>query len=419
MNILFVFGWPMRIGGHYRSGIALMKYLKSLGHCLYTMAPDAVKEVTYVLENEGIHFIPFPEVSYHELLAISGVFRVVRICKKFSIDVIHSQDIQSACPGHLAAIVLKRGFVYTKAGGPPNKFSQPNHVESVYYSQELVDAMTQMYATKNNNVSLVKARIDTETYKPAPVSSDFMKKYDLPTKGQKIVIAMRFVEQKRPWIRTLLQFIEYMCREDNNEIQLIVAGEGPLLSEFKRHSYRVISDNKSRNFVHIIGPLFDPNDMVQLYNYSHLVLGSGRGILEAMACKKPVVVLGEKGEGETVSPNSFQIIEKYNFSGRHFRYQQCQDYNLPIFLKHLLRCNKKLDELASFSYEYIKNHMDARIGAKQLDRIYRKASTYENSLVDYITWYARLNWQEITTPLRNRLFLRTKNQVNSTSILPE
>ena len=53
-----------------------------------------------------------------------------------------------------------------------------------------------------------------------------------------------------------------------------------------------------------IGPVYGTADLVQLYNHADVMVGSGRGILEAMACGKAAIVLGESGEGEILDAST-------------------------------------------------------------------------------------------------------------------
>lgn len=71
--------------------------------------------------------------------------------------------------------------------------------------------------------------------------------------------------------------------------------------------------------------MFGNDDLIQLYSYADLVMGHGRGILEAMACGKSVVVLNKNGTGEFVSDKNVNIVSKFNFSGRHYgsSYEPC------------------------------------------------------------------------------------------------
>ena len=39
LNILFVFGFPIRIGGHYKSALAFAKFLRVKGHGIFVVAP--------------------------------------------------------------------------------------------------------------------------------------------------------------------------------------------------------------------------------------------------------------------------------------------------------------------------------------------------------------------------------------------
>ena len=81
-------------------------------------------------------------------------------------------------PSFLAAVLLRKGFVYTKAGGPVyERVFPPRNVETVLYSQELVDGILRKYNIRNDNISLIVARIDLKHYRKTQVSSTFEKKY--------------------------------------------------------------------------------------------------------------------------------------------------------------------------------------------------------------------------------------------------
>ncbi|MEE9231115.1 MAG: hypothetical protein V3U86_10460, partial [Acidobacteriota bacterium] len=114
--------------------------------------------------------------------------------------------------------------------------------------------------------------------------------------------------------------------------------------------------------------------------------GHGRGIMEAMACAKPVVVLGERGEGELINEGSVENIAYTNFSGRHFRGRRERIKPLSDLLGELFNDEEALARLGRFSHDYILSEQDARRGAEQLTQVYKWALRSPARLTDFCVW---------------------------------
>ena len=153
-----------------------------------------------------------------------------------------------------------------------------------------------------------------------------------------------------------------------------------------------------------IGPIFKPEEMARFYNYSDLVIGSGRGILEAMSCGKPVVILGENYEAELVGPDNIEEIAYYNFSGRHFRQRKTPCETLSDLLKRLVEDTEQMRRLGEYSLEYIRTKMDAQIGAEQLVEVYSKAIERKSVLTDLLVWYVDTIYHSLLETTKRRIF---------------
>lgn len=412
MKILFVFGFPPRIGGHFKSGLAMIKYLISKGHHVIVMAPDGNKTMIDSYRNIEAEFFGFPEVSYYfPHINVLGAVRVINICRKNNVDIIHAQDFESIPPAYLAAVFLKKGFVFTRPGGPPNSFAPPKHIKSVFFSQELMDEMIERHNLVKKNISLIRARIDTAFFYPTNVDSNFIEKYNLPTSRKTIVMAMRLDKGKRPWINTLLSVANYM-KEENKDADIILAGEGTLLEEINDKVTQINRKSQHGKFIYIIGPILEVEEINQLYNYADVVVGHGRGILEAMACKKTVIILGGNCKGEIIDPDTINEAAKYNFSGRHLK-DKSSPRELYVMIKNLLSNEEGLRDLGLFSYNYVKTQMDAEIGAQQLLEVYQKSLEKDNTFFDYSIWYITLSRTTAGMILRNRVLNRLHYNKNN------
>jgi len=389
MTILFVFGWTIQIGGHFKSALAHMRCLREMGHEVLLIAPGCREEMMREFRNIDVKVHTFSKGPKRgRFPSARGAKEIIEICREGGVDLINSQDMEGLAAGYKAAIRQSKAFVYTMAGGPVHRAFQPREVDAIYYSQELLDGMADRYNLDKNKISVIRARIDVRVYKPTKADPAFLDKYKLPRSGKKVLMAIRLTQGKRPWLENLMSFAAQAGEEDF-DVHVIIAGEGGLLEHFRERAGQ-INARAGRQVVHMVGPVYGIDQMSKLYSHADIVVGNGRGIIEAMACRKPVVVLGENGEGALVEPENIDRVAEYNFSGRHFRYRQGTVRDSISVLKDLVHDDATLAQAGRFSLEYIKKHMDAAIGAREILSVYEKALTKKHSQIDYIKWHLRI-----------------------------
>jgi glycosyltransferase involved in cell wall biosynthesis len=405
MNIFLVFGWGIRIGGHFKSALAHMKCLKVMGHHTSVMMPggESAEEMVQEFIESGVEIHLFQRSPRRgRFPSYRGTSDILKLCKSKKIDIIHAQDFFSFPACYLAALKLGKGIVFTKPGGPVNNLFPPRSIDAVFYSEELHEGMAAQYHLDPNNISLIRARIDTDIYKVQHVDAEFMERYNLPQEGKKIVMATRLEDSKKSWVDNLLDFAELIAA-GNEKAHIVIAGEGPLFDVIKNRAASINKNYSTEPIVHVIGPVFRMRELNQLYNYADIVAGNGRGILEAMACGKPVVIIGESGEGEAVCFENIDQVAFYNFSGRHLRNCTINPGSLKNVLKKLIDEADTCKRLGEFSFQYIKNYMDAKVGAKQLIKVYERCLEKRLLTMDFIIWNTHILSTIIHLAVKRRL----------------
>lgn len=387
---MLVSSLPVRTGGSFKSALAMVKHLQLMGHTVIVLAPSGLEKTIEEFTDTGAEFITVTGLKKRSPLpTTAGLKKIKQIAGERDVDIIHSMEFLGIGRTYPVAISLNKGFVFTEAGGNFKHHVPPVKIDTVLFSAEQMQTFTEAYRLQKDKLHLIRERIDTDLYKPTPVEPEFIEKFDLP-QGRKIVgMAIRLEPQKAPWLKTIQQTAEIFCQK-NIPASIIVAGEGALLNDLIKMANGINSNDKHAQVLKFIGPVFERKDITRFYNYADIVIGNGRGILEAMACRKPVAILGEKGQGSLVTRQNVEDVAFYNFSGRHFRYCRQPKETLQEQLAPLLNNPQKQNDLGRFSLDYIQEFMDARIGVQSLLEVYRKALENKNStMTDFAAWYLK------------------------------
>jgi glycosyltransferase involved in cell wall biosynthesis len=390
MKIAFVFGFEVRIGGHFKSGAGMAALLTRMGHRVHVFAPGCIDEMRELFRRSGAEVTVLPGLHGRPGLPPTALAReIVEVGRgQGGFDVYHAWDEPCTAPTYQAAVLAKSAYVFTVAGGPISVMPYSRKCQTVVFSQELVDAFLARSGAYAERLHLIRARIDTDTFRAEPCDPGFAARLGMPAEGRKVVLAMRLDEAKRPWMDTLLVAADGL-RESSGDVRIIVAGEGPLAEELHERAAAIVRPATGEPVLIPIGPVYATGDLVQLYNHADVMIGSGRGILEAMACGKPAIVLGERGEGEILDAASIGAAAHANFSGRHFRDREEPTKPLAELIASLLDDPEALAESGRFSYQYVMDEFDARIGAEALVAVYEKAIAEPAKLRDYLGWFAR------------------------------
>ena len=101
-------------------------------------------------------------------------------------------------------------------------------------------------------------------------------------------------------------------------------------------------------------------------NWADLVFGLGRSALEAMACRRLVVVYDYNGGDGLATPERFELLRRRNFSGRtHARHFTEAELTAEIAAYD--------PAIAEGVYAFIARDHDVRVMASQLVGLYEEA----------------------------------------------
>jgi len=395
LNILYLFGHNLVLGGHFKSAQAFITELVKKGHSVHAMAPGGNKDTIQPFYDAGASFSNLL-LNSHRINKINTIQRVFfinnQISKailKYDIDVIHAQDSSIMVEGYKAACFYRKPFIITQAGGKFIDIKPPNRTFLILYSGELLEGYQEQNKTRNTTLCIITERVNQNIYRPINVArDDLINNYCLPADGFNFFFSMRIHPQKEQWINTLLYFAKKILIK--NSINFLIAGNGPLLDSMKEKVKNITNHRPNVNF-YFLGVIYNDIELMKLINYSDVCIGNGRSLMEAMACRKPLIILGENRQYELVDKNNIEIIRKYNFSGRHFKFVNYNESKQKHRIKSLIEANK-LNEISDFLFEYFVYNLSAKIGTEKLIGIYYTAINERMNrikircFVDYLIW---------------------------------
>ncbi|MEW6574103.1 MAG: glycosyltransferase family 4 protein [Bacillota bacterium] len=139
---------------------------------------------------------------------------------------------------------------------------------------------------------IIQNGVDTERFRPLHRAGG----------GTRLLFIGRLDPDKRYSLKIIFETVEALPG-----IELLVAGSGPYLDELRLDA---------PPFVKWLGYI---QDMAPVINQADVVIGTGRGVREAMACGVPAIALDACGYDGLVTPETIESLEYQNFSGRSGR----------------------------------------------------------------------------------------------------
>lgn len=355
MRILFVMGHKPVIGGHFKTAQAWMRGMTQLGHEVHVITPDAEERLLR----------PFRElkVQFHTLGEINCVFNgrfklwnevqcggeLGRYLKKYRIEFVFIQDLIAMIPGAIAAFLGRVPCCYVQAGGQPRNDNPPDGAGVVVCSGEQRDG----YRKWGLETECIRARIDTTVYFPDDEKCELLDNYKVEAAGMTGFMAIRLDKDKQGILDSLCRMVEDSLLPPGS--QILLAGAGPLEAELRERAAEFNSRGPDAVALHLVGPIYDADQMRKIYSNVDFVCGNGRGLMEAMSCGAAAVVFGNHGEVEVVTEETVDAIAYYNFSGRHFEHRESPVKNECIQIDIELL---KLKGLHEFSFRYAQDNLN-------------------------------------------------------------
>lgn len=363
LNIL-VYPHAMEVGGSQLNAIELAAAVRDLGHQVAVLGEEGpLLDRVYAL---GLEHLPLPARRRRPSLAVAGRLRA--LIRSRALDIVHGYEwppgLEAAAasyPGTRAAPVCT---VMSMAVAPFLPGSMPLVVGTRALQRHTA-------ARRRGPVHLIEPPVDVVENAPGHPAGEFRNRYGLtgsPGAGRPLLIAVvcRLVpELKLEGVLTAVDVIGRLAAE--RAVQLVIVGDGPARQTVAERA-RKANAEAGRTAVVLTGELLDPRPA---YAAADVVLGMGGSALRALAFGRPLVVQGERGFWQLLTPDTCATFLEQGWYGVGDGHGGAE--RLTGILHRLLDDAALRESLGRYGRELAVERFSLQRAARVQEEIYRSA----------------------------------------------
>ena len=302
LNVL-VYPHAMEVGGSQLNAIELAAAVRDLGNEVTVLSDDGPL-VQRVRELDLPHVFLPPDRRRPSPIVVRQLRRLIR---RDHLQIIHGYEwppaleaAAAAYPGRRTAAVCT---VMSMAVAPFLPRSMPLIVGTRALQERTAGERT-------GPVYLIEPPVDVIGNAPGHPVDEFRAAHDLTPGFVDIAIVCRLVpELKLEGILTAVDVVGELAEE--LPVRLVITGDGKARATVEERAAKA-NARAGRRAVVLVGELFDPRPA---YAAADVVLGMGGSALRALAFGVPLVVQGEQGFWELLTPDSCELFLRQGWYG--------------------------------------------------------------------------------------------------------
>ncbi|KRD45507.1 hypothetical protein ASE38_01470 [Cellulomonas sp. Root930] len=288
---VIVYPHSMELGGSQMNAIDIAGAVRDLGHEVTVYAEPGV-----LVERVRALGLPFVEAAPSRVRPSPGIARhLSRLSRDVGADVLHGYEWPPALECYAAAAGHRdRAAVVTVMSMAVAPFL-PAGMPLVVGTAHLQDGQR----GRRGPVDLIEPPVDTVTDAPGTGGGEFRARLGVTADVPLLVVVSRLArELKLEGILTAIRATGRLAAA--HPLLLVVVGDGPARDEVADAAAKANAE-AGHDVVRLLGSLPDPRGA---YDAADVVLGMGGSALRALAFAKPLVVQGERGFFELLTPES-------------------------------------------------------------------------------------------------------------------
>lgn len=293
MKIL-VYPHDLGMGGSQLNAIELAAGVRDLGHEVVVYGRPGV--LCGRIQELGLEFIESPDPGRRPSPAVVRDLR--RLIASRGIDVIHGYEWPPSLEARLAVLGTDAVAVSTVMSMAVAPFI-PRQVPLVVGTQQIAAVER---AAGRRLVTVIEPPVDVVHNVPGSPDVDvvgFLATHGIPANARRVVMVSRFAhELKLEGLLTAIATVPTM----GDDVTLTVVGDGPAV-DLVAAAAAAANEAAGRRAVVLTGEVSDPR---AAYESADVILGMGGSALRALAFAKPLVVQGELGFWQVLTPPALE-----------------------------------------------------------------------------------------------------------------
>ncbi|MFB4316860.1 glycosyltransferase family 4 protein [Actinomadura sp. 21ATH] len=359
MRIL-VYPHDMAIGGSQLNAIELAAAMRELGHAVGIVSEPG--PLVDRVRAEGIEH--FPLDAGRRRPAPATVRRLRALVGERGFDVVHGYEWP---PGLEAfhAVRNRRGAaaVCTVMSMAVAPFLPPS-LPLVVGTEQIRRQVLERRGRRPGAVHLIEPPVDVRANAPGHPDAEFRRRFGLERGPVDIVAVSRLAAELK--LEGLLTAVEVAGRlAADTPLRLVIVGDGPCRGRVEERAAEV-NARAGRRVVVLTGQIDDPRPA---YAAATIALAMGGSALRAMAFARPLIVQGERGFFEPLTPETSGTFLDQGWYG----VGGAGADRLEAVLRALIGDEERRRELGEYGRGLVVERFSLEAAARVQERIYERA----------------------------------------------
>ncbi|RZQ64226.1 glycosyltransferase [Amycolatopsis suaedae] len=300
MRVL-VYPHAMEIGGSQLNALQLAGAVRDLGHEVLVLSEPG--PLLDFVRDLGLEHVPIPLRRRRPSPAVASAIR--SLVTRRGIDVVHGYE----WPPVLEALAARRAAVVATVLSMSVVPFLPRSVPLLVGTEQIREAAL---AAGHRHVTLLEPPVDTGADHPGADPGSFRVEHGLESETPLIAMVCRLVPELK--LEGLLAACDAVgdLVTGGRKAQLVIVGDGRSRPEVAARA-DAANARAGRRVVVLTGELADPRPA---YAAADILVGMGGSALRGMAFGKPLVVVGEDGYSEPLTPDTAATFLRAGWYGR-------------------------------------------------------------------------------------------------------
>lgn len=318
-----------------------------------------------------LEFIDFKKVGI-----LKGFCMFYSYIKRNRFDVIHAYDIPSYSFARIASLFLGIPILLTKCGGPNFKYV-PFSYNILLFSKENYEYLSKLKKFRKTKFYLSPARVD-KSFESIDEKEVHRYKNELDIQNKFVIIKIcRFSPEYLRYFLEILDEFQGMVNCKKNISLLLI---GAIYSQEVYHKIKSVVEaiNYNKYLTKLEVYLLTDDKFIlnasRFLRLADVVIGTGRGAMEALSMRKPVFIGTEKKGMILVTKKTIEHLLYYNLSGRigEIDFNIRENNGFKVMLPRLIEDKQYRRKVEEESYSIFDEYFSVEKTVPVYETIYRE-----------------------------------------------